>query len=102
MKTRIFTYTLCAAMVSLMAAGSAWAKPPRECTEAPQSEWLSFDQLNARAEQLGYTPDKIARKGSCVEISGEDRNGARIKLSLNPATGEVVPHLRERPAFGPR
>lgn len=93
MKTHIFTYTLCAAMISFGMIGSASAKPPRDCTDVPQSQWMSFDQLSAKAEQLGYTPEKIERKGSCIEVSGEDRNGAKIKVSFNPATGEVVPHL---------
>ena len=62
---------------------------------------MSFNQLSVKAEQMGYTLHRIERKGNCIEISGEDANGARIKIFLDPVTGNAVPHDQTRPPYPP-
>ncbi|MFH1493532.1 MAG: PepSY domain-containing protein [Pseudomonadota bacterium] len=60
-------------------------------------QWLSIPQIHARLEATGYRNiEKIEREHGSYEVKATDRNGARIKLYLNPQTGEVIdPQRRE-------
>ncbi len=62
----------------------------RPCTSAPESEWLSLDALRARAEAEGYRVRKAKIKDACGEIYALDRNGARVELFMDPASGRIV------------
>jgi hypothetical protein len=58
-------------------------------------QWLSIPQIHARLEATGYRNiEKIERERGSYEVKATDRNGERIKLYLNPQTGEVVDQRR--------
>ncbi len=62
------------------------------CTTVPSSEWKSINEITTHAEKLGYTVRKVERDGTCYEVEGTDRNGAKIEILYNPETGTPVPH----------
>jgi hypothetical protein len=65
----------------------------RPCTSAPQDKWLSIEQLQTRAEALGYKVRKAKLKNACGEVYALDQNGSRVELFLDLTSGEVVGRL---------
>jgi len=56
-----------------------------------ERQWLSIPQVHARLEAAGYRNiEKIERDRGSYEAKAIDRNGARVKLYLNPQTGEII------------
>lgn len=73
----------------LVLATPAFAGP--QCTDLPESRWLTRDQMMARIGQLGHSVEVFKKtKGNCYEIYGRDRSGKRIEVYFHPVTGEVV------------
>jgi hypothetical protein len=62
----------------------------RPCTTAPQSQWLSVEDLKAKAEAQGYKVQKARITKACGEIYALDRNNARTELFVDPTSGEIV------------
>jgi hypothetical protein len=65
----------------------------RPCTSAPQSQWLSLPELQAKVEALGYTVRKAKLKQACGEIYTIDKAGNRVELFLDPTDGKIVGQL---------
>jgi hypothetical protein len=65
----------------------------RPCTSAPQSQWLSMQELQAKVEALGYKVQKAKLKGACGELYTIDKNGARVELFVDPTNGEIAGKL---------
>lgn len=90
MNRKIFAFN------SLILAGTMLLTVPAmaqdHCTTAPSSEWKPITEVTAHAEKLGYVVRKVERDGTCYEVKGTDRNGAKIELLYNPQTGEPVPY----------
>lgn len=60
-----------------------------------QSQWLSIPQIHARLEAVGYhNVEKIERERGSYEVRATDRDGRRVKLYLNPLTGETIGQQR--------
>lgn len=60
-----------------------------------ERQWLSIPQIHAKLEATGYRNiEKIEREHGSYEVKATDRNGERIKLYLNPQTGEVIDQRR--------
>ncbi len=58
--------------------------------------WLSLTEILARLEKAGYRNiEKIEREHGSYEARVTDSNGQRVKLYINPRTGEVTDR-RER------
>lgn len=58
--------------------------------------WLSLAEILARLEKAGYRNiEKIEREHGNYEARATDTNGQRVKLYINPRTGEVTDR-RER------
>lgn len=58
---------------------------------AGEGQWLSIGQIHDKLEAAGYRRiEKIERERGGYEARATDRNGERIKLHLNPQTGEVI------------
>ncbi|MEN3929821.1 PepSY domain-containing protein [Microvirga sp. W0021] len=74
-----------ATVAAVLFAAPAMAKD--HCTSAPSSEWKPLHEITEHAKQLGYTVMKAERDGSCYEIEGYDKNGAKIEIYYNPQTG---------------
>jgi hypothetical protein len=53
--------------------------------------WLSIGQVVGKLEAAGYrNVEKIEREHGGYEARATDRSGARVKLDINPRTGEVI------------
>lgn len=53
--------------------------------------WLSIGQIHQKLEAAGYrNVEKIEREHGSYKVRASDRNGARVKLYVNPQTGEVI------------
>jgi hypothetical protein len=54
-------------------------------------QWLSIGQVHQKLEAAGFrNVEKIEREHGVYEARATDRNGARVKLYINPQTGEVT------------
>jgi hypothetical protein len=62
----------------------------RPCTAASKDQWLTLEQLKAKAEAQGYKISKAKLKDSCAEIYALDASGARTELFLDPTNGAIV------------
>lgn len=81
-------------IASLIAAGllaaSAHADSARPAAGS-ERPWLSIPQIHARLEAAGYrNVEKIEREHGSYEVKATDRDGRRVKLHMNPQTGDIV------------
>lgn len=81
-------------IASLIAAGlltaSAHAETARPAAGS-ERPWLSIPQIHARLEAAGYrNVEKIEREHGSYEVKATDRDGRRVKLHMNPQTGDIV------------
>jgi len=85
------TAVLIALFASLAAAtavrATGFGKP---CTSEPEEKWLKIEELEKKAAEQGYTVAKSKIKNQCAEIYARDKQGNRIELFLDPATGNIV------------
>ena len=59
-----------------------------------ERQWLSIPQIHDKLVAAGYRNiEKIEREDGAYEVRAANRNGQRVKLYLNPQTGEI----RDRP-----
>lgn len=66
---------------------------------AGDHRWLSIPQVHDQLEAAGYRNiEKIEREHGGYEARATDRGGARVRLSVNPQTGEIA----DRPSSGKR
>jgi hypothetical protein len=61
-----------------------------ECTDKPQSEWLSTAAVKERFQVRGYTVGKVKSHGSCYEVYTRDESGKKIEFFVNPTDASVV------------
>jgi len=53
-------------------------------------QWLSIPQIHDKLDAAGYRNiEKIEREHGGYEVRATDRNGERIRLYVNPRTGEI-------------
>lgn len=76
------------ASATMLGANAAFAADI--CAYQPRSKWIPIDQAISKAESLGYEVREVEPDDGCWEVEGFDRNGAKIKLYLDPLTGDVV------------
>ena len=65
----------------------------RPCTTAPQNQWLALEALQGKVEALGYKVQKAKLKNACGELYTIDKNGNRVELFVDPASGTIVGQL---------
>ena len=76
--------------VGSVALSSSFAGENRTA-RAGEHQWLSIPQVHERLEAAGYrNVEKIERERGGYEARATDRNGERIKLHVNPQTGEIM------------
>ena len=87
-------------LIASLFAHEALAKkdkgPKPYCQFRPTAEWISIQEVTDKAKALGYEIWKVDQKRGCWEIHGYDKNGAAIKVSFDPGSGQVV---SARPRF---
>ena len=58
---------------------------------AGERQWLSIAQVHDKLETAGYRNiEKIERERGGYEARATDRQGDRVKLYVNPQTGEIT------------
>jgi hypothetical protein len=83
------------ALVGALVAGGGLPAPAfaGESRTAParEKQWLTIPQVHEKLEAAGYRNiEKIERERGGYEARATDRNGERIKLYVNPQTGELL------------
>lgn len=67
----------------------AFAQDNRPASTA-ERQWLSIPQIHDKLVAAGYRNiEKIEREDGAYEVRAANRNGERVKLYLNPQTGEI-------------
>jgi hypothetical protein len=61
-----------------------------KCPYHPRDTWIPIDQAISKAEALGYDVRDVEADDGCWEVEGYDRNGAKVKVYLDPVSGDVV------------
>jgi hypothetical protein len=86
--------------VGLLAGGIALAPSfagENRTTPAAERQWLSIGQVHQKLEATGFrNVEKIEREHGVYEARATDRNGVRVKLTINPQTGEVIERSERR------
>ncbi len=88
----ILAITGAASATLLSAPAFAERADHAECPGGPRDKWVGMDAAAAKAVSLGYAVRKIEIDDGCYEIEGTDKNGAKIKINLDPVTNQPVPH----------
>ncbi|MCL2308687.1 MAG: PepSY domain-containing protein [Proteobacteria bacterium] len=82
------TATVIAATVLV---SSAHAKSlGRPCTSAPESQWLTKQELQTKIAALGYNVQKIKIDKGCAEFYTLGNDGSKIELFVDPTNGNIV------------
>lgn len=75
-------------MVLMLASVSSFAKV--ECTSEPKSKWKDQDAFKKELA-LNYKIKVFkVTEGNCYEIYGWNKEGKKVEIYFNPATGEKV------------
>jgi hypothetical protein len=83
------------ALTGALALGGAALAPSfageHRMPAAGERQWLSIPQVHEKLAAAGYRQiEKIERERGGYEVRATDRNGERIKLYVNPQTGEIM------------
>ena len=83
------------ALGSALAVGFAVSTPSvageNRSAASAERQWLSIAQVHERLEAAGYRNiEKIEREHGGYEARATDRNGDRVKVHVNPQTGEAI------------
>ena len=84
------TITLAAAVLALGAAGAHAGTLGRPCTSAAESQYLTQDQLQGKAEAQGYKVTRVKVANACGEIYALDKDGAKVELFVDPTNGNII------------
>lgn len=78
-------------IVALGATGAQASSLGRPCTSAPDSQYLTVAELQAKAESQGYIVNRVKIAKACGEIYAHHKSsGARVELFVDPTNGNVV------------
>ena len=79
-----------AAALSVLSLGAFASTYDGECTDQPQSKWMSTVDVKARFASQGYDVRKVKTGGSCYEVYANDKDGSKVELFVNPVDASVV------------
>jgi hypothetical protein len=86
--------TILSAMVmTICIAAPAFAgdvEPVNACGDTKKADWISQDEVKAKAAALGLEVRGIKEEGGCYEIAAIDKDGKKVDEVMNPVTGELV------------
>jgi hypothetical protein len=78
-----------AMLLAVSAAGIAPASADRlKCNYLPRDKWIGVETVIAKMEAMGYRVRSTEADDGCWEVKAFDRNGAKLKMLFDPATGE--------------
>jgi hypothetical protein len=83
------------ALIGALVAGGSLLAPSfageGRTASAGEKQWLTIPQVHEKLEAAGYRNiEKIERERGGYEVRAIDRNGERVKLYVNPRTGELL------------
>jgi hypothetical protein len=78
-----------AAVIAISGSAQVLASELKGCGDAPESEWMSEADIEARAVGMGYEVRRIKVDEGCYEIYGI-KDGKKVEAYLNPVSGERV------------
>ncbi len=86
--------------VAILAGGAslvpAFAQADKSVPPAAARSEMSVGQIFDKMTAAGYVNiDKIERERSAFEVKASDKNGARVKLSVDPQTGNIIEPRRQ-------
>jgi len=61
-----------------------------KCPAHPRHQWIPIESAVSKAEALGYRVFSTKADDGCWKIKAFDRNGAKVEILLDPASGEPV------------
>lgn len=77
-----------AVLVGGMVVGAA-ALADTDCSD-PVASWQQRDVLRQKAEQYGWTVQRIKVDDGCYEVRGLDRKGNNVKAKFAPASLRIL------------
>jgi len=80
MKTR---FSALALLTTLMVSTAAFADD--DCN-VPMNQWQPREQVYTHVEQFGISVQRLSIDDGCYKVRGQDADGNRVKLQLDPAT----------------
>ncbi len=86
---RLFT---AAVLATTLVGCTTTAFAKERCAYHPRDKWMPIDRAVSKAESLGYEVRNVEADDGCWEVEGYDRNGGKVKLYLDPVSGEVIKH----------
>ena len=85
--------TIALALLAGLAASPAFATSyAGTCTTAPEDQWMTEADLQAKITEAGYKVAKIkrTRTGNCYEAYVTDKSGKKMELFLDPTSASIV------------
>ena len=79
MKTWIILPALIAVSTAAMAA--------EPTCNAPKDKWMKQSDFKQSIEAQGYKVKTLKITNGCYEVYGHDKDGKRVEISFDPATG---------------
>lgn len=78
-------------MISLAAttALAAGAQASDICQPHAEADWMSMEDMSAKAVEMGYEVRKIQKEDGCWEVKGM-KDGKRVEAYFDPVTAELV------------
>lgn len=73
-----------------VAVGLAVASEDPACKASQAAAPISSAEAIAFGHSLGYQITRVEKEHGCLELSGTDRNGASIELTLNPYDKRIL------------
>ncbi len=85
---------LAIALFSTAILASLPANASSDC-KASGGQQMTAEQIQAKAESLGYQIRSIEMEDGCFEAKAINPKGARVEIGFDPATGAIVEEKRE-------
>ena len=85
--------TIALALLAGLAACPAFATSySGTCTTAPEDQWMTEADAQAKITEAGYKVAKIkrTRTGNCYEAYVTDKSGKKMELFLDPTSASIV------------
>lgn len=77
--------------MAVIGAGAAEAGSfGKPCTSEPQARWKTIEEIETVVAERGYSVAKSKFKSACAEIYARDKDGKRVELFVDPATGTIL------------
>lgn len=80
---------IAAAVVTLVFTGPSLASDDL-CGSAPQDTWMSKEDIEVKATEMGYDIRRIKVDDGCFEAYATDRQGKKVEVYFHPVTAEIV------------